>query len=172
MIDRVSHSVQKEVNRMLATQRSSSAQKPRNPLEPTECDQEKLRPNRGRVPDYLMEEKRMAVLARQERPRGLAKGEFRVKGQGSFKLAYDEAPVHRPHRKFIQTHDSPDQKLKSKRVFARPSSANPIIQGNAKPDQPQFESAPVRPRATQNYFSQVFSEPGPGERRINRPPES
>mmetsp|Transcript_28544 Transcript_28544/g.50718 ORF Transcript_28544/g.50718 Transcript_28544/m.50718 type:complete len:229 (-) Transcript_28544:197-883(-) len=161
MLDRVSHSVQKEQNAMFAARRSSSAQRSRNPLIPTDCDEEKFRANRGKVPDYLVLEKRMA-----ERPRGLAKGEFRSQGEGSFKLSYDEPPVVRPYRKLISAQGSPEHKPKSKKIFGRPSTSNPITQDDAK-----FESTPVRPRATQNYYSSVFSETAPPERPVSKPVE-
>jgi hypothetical protein len=163
--------IQKETEKMLSTKRASSTQRQRNPLIPTECDEVQDRPHRGQVPDYLAMEKRLAVSPRQERPRGLAKGEFRQQGSGSFRLAYEQPISLRPQRKPIVVQESPAHKLKSKKIFGRPSTANPITQGNTQADDNRFASTPVRQREILNYRSSVFSDPTPWE-DVRKPPTS
>jgi hypothetical protein len=164
--------IQKETEKMLSTKRSSSTQRQRNPIMPNECDEEQARPHRGKVPDYLAMEKRLAVSPRQERPRGLAQGEFRAQGTGSFQLAYEQPISHRPHKKPIVVQDSPPHTLKSKKICGRPSTANPITQGDSHADDNRFESAPVRPREILNYRSSVFSSPAPWEEPEKKPSTS
>ena len=116
--------------------RSHTPQHTRNPILLNEHeDQERLRLQKARVPQYLVDTKSAA-----ERPRGLATGEFSQSNQSSISFTTQPLSEHKPIRKMIKVgHRAETPQKPTKRMRPSSSERNPILQTCST-----FEPAPAR----------------------------
>jgi hypothetical protein len=123
--------------------RSFTPQLTRNPILLNEhADQEQLRLQKARVPQYLVHTKWAA-----ERPRGLATGEFSRLNQSSISFSTQPLSEHKPIRKMIKVEQRTETLEKpTKRMRPSSSERNPILQTCST-----FEPGP--PRCKPGVFS-------------------
>lgn len=122
--------------------RSFTPQHIRNPILLNDAEQDQLRLQKARVPQYLVHTKWAA-----ERPRGLATGEFSRLNQSSISFATQPLSEHKPIRKMIKLeHRAETPQKPTKRMRPSSSERNPILQTCST-----FEPGP--PRCKPGIFS-------------------
>lgn len=96
----------------------------RDPILQKDVQQTPYKPQKVLVKNYLNESKRL-----QDRPRGIAKGEFSSLLQGSLNVNRDTPVEYRPSKKvFEPTPAPPSPERFSKRVRPQTPTRNPILQ--------------------------------------------
>lgn len=120
------------------SRRSFTPQRNRNPILLNErTDQEQFKQSKARVPEYLVHTKWS-----EERPRGLATGEFSRLNQSSISFVTQSTTEHKPIRKMIKVDHKSETVIKPiKRIRPSSSGRNPILQNVAgfEPEIPKYK---------------------------------